>query len=109
MSVQKGEMVYVCETDFAKHYPWFSKWGYEVSYEIMGLWDDHRVPVNAKWAFYAKHMDNMRWKFAPNDGYEWLHTLVASKDFFVLTSIVDGCFERAGLMLAAWNGSICNA
>lgn len=62
----------------------------------MGLLGDHSVPENAKWAVHPKHMDNMRWKFTPNQGYEALLRLVGSKEYFVLTSNVDACFERSG-------------
>ena len=70
--------------------------GYETSYEAMGLERDPAVPRTAKWALYAKYMDNMRWKFTPNEGYQSLRKLVGDKDYFVLTSKVDGCFKRAG-------------
>ena len=96
MSVKEGEMVYVKPDDFARHYPWFTKWGYRTNYETMGLSSDPTVPETAKWALHAKHMDNMRWKWAPNEGYSQLRQLVSNKDYFVLTSNVDACFERAG-------------
>ena len=64
----------------------------------MGLEADPSVPRTAKWALYAKHMDNMRWQFTPNEGYCYGHLLdlVDEMDHFVLTSNVDACFERAG-------------
>lgn len=96
MSVKEGEMVYTNPEDFAKAYPFFIKWGYRTAYETMGLEGDARVPRNAKWAFYAKHMNNMRWDLAPNDGYQDLLKLIGKKDYFVLTSNVDACFERSG-------------
>jgi NAD-dependent SIR2 family protein deacetylase len=96
MSVKKGEMVYTNPDDFAAAYPWFVHWGYKTSYEVMGLGGDMSVPMTAKWALYAKHMDNMRWSFEPNSGYKTLLQLVNGKDHFVLTSNVDGCFERSG-------------
>lgn len=96
MSVKEGEMVYTNPEDFAKAYPFFPKWGYRTGYETMGLAGDRSVPQTAKWAFWAKHMDNMRWGFTPNDGYKDLLNLVKGKDHFVLTSNVDGCFERSG-------------
>lgn len=102
MSVKEGEMVYTSPADFARHYPWFvanNRWGYRTSYETMGLASDPSVPSTAKWALYAKHMDNMRWTFTPNSGYyDLLHKLVRDdkKDYFVLTSNVDACFERSG-------------
>ncbi|CAB9505567.1 Protein-ADP-ribose hydrolase [Seminavis robusta] len=96
MSVKEGEMVYTNPDDFAKAYPWFPKWGYKTSYECMGLMGDQSVPQAAKWALNAKHMDNMRWAFTPNEGYKQLLDLVGQKEYFVLTSNVDACFERSG-------------
>lgn len=96
MSVKEGEMVYTNPEDFAAHYPFLPKWGYRTGYEAMGLFADTSVPITVKWAFWAKHLDNMRWRFEPNDGYHGLRQLVDTKDHFVLTSNVDGCFERAG-------------
>jgi NAD-dependent SIR2 family protein deacetylase len=96
MSVKKGEMVYTDPDDFAAAYPWFLKWGYKTSYEVMGLGSDKYVPETAKWGLHAKHMDNMRWKYTPNEGYESLLQMVSDKNYFVLTSNVDGCFERSG-------------
>ena len=96
MSVKEGEMVYVNEADFERAYPWFTKWGYKTGYEAMGLVFDRRVPETAKWAFWAQHMYNMRWGFDSNKGYDTLLDTVKDKDYFVLTSNVDGCFERSG-------------
>jgi O-acetyl-ADP-ribose deacetylase (regulator of RNase III)/NAD-dependent SIR2 family protein deacetylase len=96
MSVKEGEMVYSNPADFAHYYPWFSKWGYKTSYQVMGLGYDPRVPMAAKWAMWAKHMHLQRWEFEPNDGYQTLLNMVKDKDFFVLTSNVDACFERSG-------------
>jgi NAD-dependent SIR2 family protein deacetylase len=62
----------------------------------MGLFFDPNVPDTAKWAFWATHTDNMRWGFEPNDGYSTLLDMVKNKDYFVLTSNVDACFERSG-------------
>jgi len=97
MSVKGSESVYTNPDDFARHYPFFDpKWGYKTCYETMGLFGDRRVPDEAKWALWAKHIDNMRWSFTPNDGYATLLDIVKEKDYFVLTSNVDGCFERSG-------------
>jgi O-acetyl-ADP-ribose deacetylase (regulator of RNase III)/NAD-dependent SIR2 family protein deacetylase len=97
MSVKPGEMVYTNPKDFARHYPWFAdKWNYATGYEGMGLFADRTVPETAKWAYHAQHMDNMRWTFTPNEGYNTLRDMVQDKDYFVLTSNVDACFERTG-------------
>jgi NAD-dependent SIR2 family protein deacetylase len=91
-----GENVYISENDFAKHYPWFLRYGYKTSYEAMGLMADPDVPYEAKWALWAKHMMLQRYTFTPNDGYTALKELLTGKDTFVYTSNVDGAFERAG-------------
>ena len=96
MSVKEGEMVYVNEQDFEKHYPFMPQWGYRTGYETMGLMHDRSVPETTKWAFWARHMHNMRWGFTPNNGYQTLLNMVKDKDYFVLTSNVDGCFETSG-------------
>lgn len=96
MSVKEGEMVYVNEDDFAKFYPYFLKWGYKHSYQGMGLMFDPSVPETAKWGYWADHIINQRWRFQPNDGYKTLLNMVKDKDYFVLTSNADGCFERSG-------------
>ena len=41
-------------------------------------------------------MNNMRWKWEPCRGYSMLRELLEGKDVHVLTSNVDGCFNRAG-------------
>ena len=96
MSVKKGEMVYVNTDDFAKHYPFFLKWGYRTGYEGMGLMFDPSVPDTAKWGYWAHHLRNSRYVFEPNDGYETLLNMLKDKDYFVMTSNTDGCFERSG-------------
>ena len=96
MSVEEGKMVYVNPADFAKYYPFFLKWGYKTSYEAMGLREDPNVPYAAKWALWATHMEWQGFKFAPNKGYQALRDLIGARDYFVHTSNVDSCFQRAG-------------
>lgn len=91
-----GFDVYVKPEDFERHYPWFPKWGYSTAYECMGLLGDRRVPAEAKWGFWANHMNNMRWAFRPPPHYTTLLEIVSDKDYFVYTSNVDACFARAG-------------
>lgn len=96
------ENVYTNEFHFAKLYPEMIRYGYKSAYQCISLFQDERVPWEAKWAFWAKHMNNMRYEFTPADSYELLKTVVYSQDlktderYFVLTSNTDGCFERAG-------------
>lgn len=87
--------VYVDREHFAHWYPDMPAKGFRTAYECMGLADSDLAP-NERWGFSARHMRNMRWDFAPCEGYGLLARLVAGKDVFVMTSNVDGCFARAG-------------
>lgn len=48
------------------------------------------------WAFWARYIYINRYLPIPNDTYEQLLALVRDKDYFVLTTNVDHCFQRAG-------------
>eukprot|EP00051_Salpingoeca_urceolata_P028713 m.487926 g.487926 ORF g.487926 m.487926 type:complete len:755 (-) comp25361_c0_seq1:111-2375(-) len=93
---QSLQNVYVDARAFATHYPDMVRRGYHTAYEAMGILGDPSMTQGQKWGFWVRHMYNMRWGFAPNAGYAKLLELVAEKDYFVHTSNVDGCFERAG-------------
>jgi len=48
------------------------------------------------WAWWSRHIWLNRYRPIPNDLYERLLDLVRGKDYFVLTTNVDHCFQRAG-------------
>lgn len=91
-----GEAVYVSEKDFAYHYPYMLKHGYSTAYETMGLERDPKVPDAQKWGFYSDHYYDLRWRYGACAGYKVLRSLIGDRDYFVLTSNVDGAFERTG-------------
>ncbi|KAJ8599281.1 hypothetical protein CTAYLR_006769 [Chrysophaeum taylorii] len=96
MSGNAGELVYTVPDDFRKYYPWLVEYGYSTAYECMGLIDDPRVPGTIKSSYLVAHAHNQRFRFQPNAGYAALLEQLRGKDYFVYTSNVDGCFERAG-------------
>jgi len=98
MSGNAGEMVYTNPSDFARYYPWLLQYGYLSCYECMGMFGDPNVPEAIKRTYMVAHAWNQRYKFAPNPSYEALLAPLQAmgKDYFVFTSNVDGCFERAG-------------
>ncbi len=49
-----------------------------------------------RWAWWARHIYFNRYINAPKPVYEDLLTLVSDKDYFVLTTNVDHCFQKAG-------------
>ena len=48
------------------------------------------------WAFWSRYIWINRYAPIPNDTYDLLLDLVKDKDYFVLTTNVDHCFQRSG-------------
>lgn len=48
------------------------------------------------WAWWSRHIWVNRYMSIPNDVYNKLLNLVKDKDYFVLTTNVDHCFQRSG-------------
>lgn len=48
------------------------------------------------WAWWSRHIWVNRYAPIPNDTYATLLSLVKDKDYFVLTTNVDHCFQRSG-------------
>ena len=48
------------------------------------------------WAFWSRNIWVNRYAPMPSDTYDVLRSLVEGKDYFVLTTNVDHCFQRAG-------------
>ena len=49
-----------------------------------------------RWAFWSRNLWINRYMMPPKPVYQTLHSLVQDKDYFVLTTNVDHCFQRAG-------------
>ena len=48
------------------------------------------------WAYWSRYILINRYQDAPKSVYHDLHTLVRDKNYFVLTTNVDHCFQKAG-------------
>ena len=48
------------------------------------------------WAWWSRHIFYNRYAESSNPVYENLHTLVKDKNYFVLTTNVDHCFQKSG-------------
>ena len=48
------------------------------------------------WAYWSRYIYINRYQDAPKSAYSDLYNLVADKDYFVLTTNVDHCFQKAG-------------
>lgn len=52
--------------------------------------------LEEKWAFWSRHFILDRYGDIPNATYDVLKNLVADKDYFIITTNVDHCFQRTG-------------
>lgn len=80
--------------DFRREFrPWIEKYG------ITDLYSSSFYPFNTeeeKWAYWAKHVWFSRYRTGATPLYEELLKLVQDKDYFVITTNVDGQFLKSG-------------
>ena len=53
-------------------------------------------PPEEMWAYWSRYIWINRYAPIPNDTYDRLYALVKDKDYFVITTNVDHCFQRSG-------------
>ena len=79
---------------FEKYFSDFrQKYGFEDMYS--GGFYPYQTPEE-HWAYWSRYIFVNRYQDAPNPVYENLLKLVADKDYFVITTNVDHCFQKAG-------------
>ena len=74
-------------------YDFYKKYGLDNMY--YGGFYPYKTPEE-KWAFWSRYIYINRYMPIPNDTYGKLLELVKDKDYFVLTTNVDHCFQRSG-------------
>ena len=81
---------------FRKYFGDFSaKYGFEDMY-TGGFVLMYRSPEEL-WAFWSRNIYINRYMAPPKDTYEKLLKVLEGKDYFVITTNVDHCFQRAGI------------
>ena len=79
---------------FEKHFSEFGKkYGFKDMYS--GGFYSYDTPEEM-WAYWSKFIFVNRYMDAPKPVYEHLLSLVKDKDYFVITTNVDHCFQKAG-------------
>jgi len=79
---------------FAKYFVDFAaKYGFADMYS--GGFYPYATPEE-KWAYWSRYVMINRYMDAPKPVYQNLFSLVKNKDYFVLTTNVDHCFQKAG-------------
>ena len=79
----------------------FEKWfsDFEEKYGFHDMYSGGFYPYKTKeefWAYWARYIYVNRYMDAPKDTYKKLYELVKDKDYFVITTNVDHCFQKAG-------------
>ena len=79
----------------------FEKWfsDFEEKYGFHDMYSGGFYPYKTKeefWAYWARYIYVNRYMDAPKDTYKKLYELVEDKDYFVITTNVDHCFQKAG-------------
>ncbi len=72
---------------------------FEKKYGFHDMYSGGFYPYNTLeeyWAFWSRYIYINRYMDAPKPVYENLYQLVRNKDYFVLTTNVDHCFQKAG-------------
>ena len=79
---------------FEKYFSDFSqKYGFEDMYS--GGFYHYRTPEE-RWAYWSRYIFVNRYMDPPTDLYNKLYESVKDKDYFVITTNVDHCFQKAG-------------
>ena len=79
---------------FEKYFSDFrQKYGFEDMYS--GGFYTYKTPEEY-WAYWSRYIFVNRYQDTPKPVYENLLKLVADKDYFVITTNVDHCFQKAG-------------
>lgn len=84
---------YMDKEAFARDYPGLVKKGFNMKLELMGFYN--WSPAE-EWGYYAQHINEFRFLMPPHPVYTRLYGMVKDKDYFVLTSNVDGMFYKGG-------------
>ena len=70
------------------------KYGFEDMYS--GGFYVMELPAEVSWAFWSRNIYVNRYMDTPKPVYQKLYELVKDKDYFVITTNVDHCFQKAG-------------
>lgn len=72
---------------------------FAAKYGIRGMYSGGFYPFSTQeefWAYWSRYIQINRYQDAPKPVYEDLRKLVGEKDYFVITTNVDHCFQKAG-------------
>lgn len=81
-----------------KWFPYYYKKGYETLVDIQGnYWWFHNSKPELYWGYWGKHIYHLRYEAPLLEPYKDLATLIDDKNYFVISTNVDGQLEKAGI------------
>ncbi|MDG4554388.1 MAG: NAD-dependent protein deacetylase of SIR2 family [Candidatus Competibacter sp.] len=92
LAVEAG-IDYMDTKSFARDFPGMVKLGFRRRAELMGYSD---WSPELKWGYLAANVNQVRFQASPHPVYARLLDLVREKEYFVVTSNVDGLFTKNG-------------
>lgn len=92
LAVEAG-IDYMDTESFARDFPGMVKLGFHRRAELMGYSD---WSPELKWGYLAANVNQVRFQASPHPVYARLLDLVREKEYFVITSNVDGLFTKNG-------------
>ncbi len=72
---------------------------FESKYDFHDMYSGGFYPFSSleeHWAYWSRYIWLNRYENAPNPVYDMLYQLISGKDYFVITTNVDHCFQKAG-------------
>lgn len=92
-----GGINYVDENLTKEWFPEYYKQGLKSIVEIQSVfWNLREDNVLYYWSYWAKHIYNIRYKSEALEPYQSLYKILKEKNYFIITTNVDGQFEKAG-------------
>lgn len=82
---------------FKKWFPKYSQMGFNNILEVQSIfWELTEENVLSYWAYWARHIQNIRYNTPATKPYLVLFELINGKEYYICSTNVDGQFEKAG-------------
>lgn len=92
-----GEINYLDKVLVEEWFPEYKNLNLNTIVEIQSaFWNLSNENVLAYWGYWARHIYNIRYKTKATKPYLDLYQLLKDKKHFIITTNVDGQFEKAG-------------
>jgi NAD-dependent SIR2 family protein deacetylase len=94
-----GGLNYVDPVYVKSHYPTYYAKGFRTVFEILSTWwEITEENALSYWGAWSHHLLQNRFNIEPLAAYQYLNNLLSGKDYFIVSTNVDGQFEKAGFL-----------